>query len=118
MTMPTDAHAVMRSPGYLRLLVLAAVIGAPIAATAYGFLWLVDEPALVAALKEGRLGAAALDVFENEPQVPEALLAMDNVVLTPHIASSTDETMTAMGECVLDNLRSWFAGKGALTPAQ
>jgi lactate dehydrogenase-like 2-hydroxyacid dehydrogenase len=80
--------------------------------------WLVDEPALVAALKEGRLGAAALDVFENEPRVPEALLAMDNVVLTPHIASSTDETMTAMGECVLDNLRSWFAGKGALTPAQ
>jgi hydroxypyruvate reductase len=78
--------------------------------------WLVDEGALVAALKDGRLGAAGLDVFEHEPQVPAELLAMDNVVLTPHIASSTDETMTAMGECVLDNLRSWFAGKGALNP--
>jgi len=79
--------------------------------------WLVDEAALVSALREGRLGAAGLDVFEHEPKVPAELLAMDNVVLTPHIASSTDETMTAMGECVLDNLRSWFAGKGALTPA-
>jgi len=78
--------------------------------------WLVDEAALVSALREGRLGAAGLDVFEHEPKVPDALLAMGNVVLTPHIASSTDETMTAMGECVLDNLRSWFAGKGALTP--
>lgn len=79
--------------------------------------WLVDEPALVRALQEGRLGAAGLDVFEHEPEVPAALLAMDNVVLTPHIASSTDETMRAMGECVLDNLRSWFAGNGPLTPA-
>jgi lactate dehydrogenase-like 2-hydroxyacid dehydrogenase len=78
--------------------------------------WLVDEKALVEALTEGRIGAAGLDVFENEPQVPEALLALDNVVLTPHIASNTEETMQAMGECVLDNVRSWFAGKGALTP--
>lgn len=78
--------------------------------------WLVDEPALVRALKEGRLGAAGLDVFENEPQVPEELLGLDNVVLTPHIASNTEETMRAMGECVLDNVRSWFAGKGAVTP--
>ena len=78
--------------------------------------WLVDERALVRALKEGRLGAAGLDVFENEPHVPEELLELDNVVLTPHIASNTEETMQAMGECVLDNVRSWFAGKGALTP--
>ncbi len=78
--------------------------------------WLVDEPALVRALKDGRLGAAGLDVFEHEPQVPEELLRLDQVVLTPHIASSTEETMTAMGECVLDNVRSWFAGRGALTP--
>jgi lactate dehydrogenase-like 2-hydroxyacid dehydrogenase len=77
--------------------------------------WLVDETALVRALTEGRLGAAGLDVFENEPQVPQALLGLDNVVLTPHIASNTEETMRAMGECVLDNVRSWFAGKGALT---
>jgi hydroxypyruvate reductase len=79
--------------------------------------WLVDEPALVAALQAGRLGAAGLDVFEDEPRVPEALLGMENVVLTPHIASNTTDTMRAMGECVLENIRSWFAGKGPLTPA-
>jgi hydroxypyruvate reductase len=78
--------------------------------------WLVDEKALVAALTSGRLGAAGLDVFEHEPHVPEALLELDNVVLTPHIASNTEETMQAMGECLLDNVRSWFAGKGAVTP--
>jgi lactate dehydrogenase-like 2-hydroxyacid dehydrogenase len=78
--------------------------------------WLVDEAALVQALTEGRLGAAGLDVFEREPEVPEALLGLDNVVLTPHIASNTEETMAAMGECVLDNVRSWFAGKGPVTP--
>lgn len=78
--------------------------------------WLVDEVALVDALKSGRLGAAGLDVFEDEPTVPEALFAMDNVVLTPHVASNTEETVQAMGDCVLDNVRSWFAGKGAVTP--
>jgi hydroxypyruvate reductase len=78
--------------------------------------WLVDEAALVHALTDGRLGAAGLDVFEDEPQVPEELFRLDNVVLTPHIASNTEETMHAMGECVLDNIRAWFAGKGALTP--
>lgn len=78
--------------------------------------WLVDEAALIDALQNGRIAAAGLDVFEDEPKVPEALLAMDNVVLTPHIASNTQETMQAMGTCVLDNVRSWFAGKGAVTP--
>jgi lactate dehydrogenase-like 2-hydroxyacid dehydrogenase len=78
--------------------------------------WLVDEGALVQALTEGRIAGAGLDVFEREPEVPQALLGLDNVVLTPHIASNTEETMAAMGECVLDNVRSWFAGKGALTP--
>lgn len=78
--------------------------------------WLVDEPALVEALMNGRLGAAGLDVFHDEPKVPEALLHLDNVVLTPHIASSTEETMRAMGECVAANLISWLEGKGALTP--
>ena len=78
--------------------------------------WLVDEPALIAALAEGRLGAAGLDVFADEPRVPEALRKLENVVLAPHIASNTEETMQAMGECVLENIRSWFAGKGALTP--
>ncbi len=78
--------------------------------------WLVDEPALLRALTEGRLGAAGLDVFEREPNVPEGFLGLDNVVLSPHIASNTEETIQAMGECVLDNIRSWFAGKGAVTP--
>jgi len=80
--------------------------------------WLVDEPALIAALKEGRLGAAGLDVFYDEPRVPEELRALENVVMTPHVASSTEETMRAMGECVIGNLTSWFAGKGALTPVE
>jgi len=77
--------------------------------------WLVDEPAIVELLGNGGLGAAGLDVFEAEPSVPEALLTMDNVVLTPHVASSTVETRQAMGQCVVDNLKSWFEGKGALT---
>jgi hydroxypyruvate reductase len=78
--------------------------------------WLADETALVRAFTEGRLGAAGLDVFEHEPEVPEELLGLDNVVLTPHIASNTEETMRAMGECVLDNVRSWFAGQGRSNP--
>src|SRR5262249_40052503 len=78
--------------------------------------WLVDEPALVAALAEKRLGAAGLDVFYDEPAVPETLLALDNVVMTPHVASATEETHKAMGDNVIGNLTSWFAGRGALTP--
>lgn len=78
--------------------------------------WLVDEPALVELLATGGLGAAGLDVFDDEPRVPEPLLALDNVVLTPHIASNTEEAAAAMGETVVANLVSWFSGKGALTP--
>lgn len=77
--------------------------------------WLVDQEALVSALVDKRLGAAGLDVLHDEPEVPEALKALDNVVLTPHIASATEETMALMRQCVLDNLESWFAGRGALT---
>lgn len=76
----------------------------------------VDEPALVACLVEGWLGAAGLDVFADEPRVPEALLSMDNVVLSPHQASATVETRRAMGDLVLDNLRAHFAGRAPLTP--
>ena len=72
---------------------------------------IVDEPALVAALQHGRLGAAALDVFVDEPNVPAALLGMDNVLLTPHIASATGETRRAMGQLMLDNLAAFFAGQ-------
>ncbi len=72
---------------------------------------IVDEPALVAALQAGHLGGAALDVFEDEPNVPAAPLGMQNVVLTPHIASATNETRRAMGDLMIDNIDAWFAGK-------
>ena len=76
----------------------------------------VDEPALVSALTEGRLGAAGLDVFADEPRVPSALLAMDQVVVQPHAASGTRETRLAMGRLVVDNLRAHFGGRPLLTP--
>ena len=77
---------------------------------------IVDEPELVLALQEGRLGGAALDVFDDEPNVPAPLWTMDNVVLTPHIASATDETRTAMGQLMMDNLAAFFAGRALPTP--
>ena len=76
----------------------------------------VDEEALVAALQEGQLGRAALDVFVDEPNVPDALRTMSNVVLQPHRASATLETRQAMGKLVLDNLAAHFAGRPLLTP--
>jgi lactate dehydrogenase-like 2-hydroxyacid dehydrogenase len=76
---------------------------------------IVDEDELVAALSEERLGGAALDVFANEPAVPEALRAMAKVVVTPHMASGTTETRRAMGELVLANLEAHFDGRPLLT---
>jgi hydroxypyruvate reductase len=76
----------------------------------------VDEDALVDALVGGRLGAAGLDVFAKEPQVPEALLRLDNVVLQPHQGSASEETRGAMGRLMLDNLAAHFAGRPLLTP--
>jgi lactate dehydrogenase-like 2-hydroxyacid dehydrogenase len=76
----------------------------------------VDEDALIAALKDGTIMAAGLDVFANEPQVPEALKTMQNVVLLPHIASASITTRNAMDQLVVDNLKEWFAGKPPLTP--
>jgi lactate dehydrogenase-like 2-hydroxyacid dehydrogenase len=76
----------------------------------------VDEKALVQALATGRLGGAALDVFENEPQVPEALLTMENVVLSPHQGSATQHTRNAMAQLVVDNLIAWAQGRPPLTP--
>jgi len=76
----------------------------------------VDEQALVKCLQEEALGGAALDVFEEEPKVPEALFTMDNVVLQPHVGSATQETRTAMGQIAVDNLVAHFTGKPALTP--
>jgi len=72
---------------------------------------IVDEEALVAALTEGRLGGAGLDVFAHEPEVPEALWRLDNVVLQPHQASATVETRRAMADLVLANLAAHFAGQ-------
>jgi hydroxypyruvate reductase len=76
----------------------------------------IDEPELVEALVQGKLGGAGLDVFASEPDVPEALLGLDNVVLQPHQASATWETRDAMGQLVLDNLKAHFAGKPLVTP--
>ncbi len=78
----------------------------------------VDEAALVAALQDGRLGAAGLDVFEDEPNVPAALLALDNVVLTPHVGSFTVEARRAMGRLAVANLLAHFGGEPLPTPVR
>jgi lactate dehydrogenase-like 2-hydroxyacid dehydrogenase len=71
---------------------------------------IVDEAALVAALKGGTIAGAALDVYEREPEVTRDLLAMERVVLLPHLGSATSETRVAMGRRALENLRAFFAG--------
>ena len=76
----------------------------------------VDEPALVEALRSETILAAGLDVFADEPRVPQPLLELDNVVLLPHVGSATRHTRGLMGRLVVDNLLSWFAGRGPLTP--
>ncbi len=76
----------------------------------------VDEPALIEALQKKTILSAGLDVFAGEPKVPQALIDMDNVVLLPHVASATHWTRRAMGQLVVDNLTSWAAGKGPVTP--
>ena len=72
---------------------------------------IVDEPALVKALADGVIRGAGLDVFADEPNVPAPLLAMDNVVLLPHVGSATHETRKAMGDLCKANLDAWFAGR-------
>jgi lactate dehydrogenase-like 2-hydroxyacid dehydrogenase len=76
----------------------------------------VDEQALVEALLEKRIAGAGLDVFEDEPKVPPALLQLDHVVLTPHVASGTEETRAAMADLVFENLRSYFSTGMLKTP--
>ena len=76
----------------------------------------VDEPALLEALQQKRIAGAGLDVFVDEPRVPEAFFALENVVLQPHVASATHPTRKAMGQLVIDNLAAHFAGKALLTP--
>ena len=76
----------------------------------------VDEVALIAALEGGKLGAAGLDVFENEPHIPEALRNMSNVVLTPHIGSATVETRDAMAQLAVDNLLQHIKDGTVISP--
>jgi lactate dehydrogenase-like 2-hydroxyacid dehydrogenase len=76
----------------------------------------VDEPALIKALAERKIMAAGLDVFVKEPIVPPELIAMDNVVLFPHLGSASVETRRAMDQLVVDNVVAWASGKPPLTP--
>jgi lactate dehydrogenase-like 2-hydroxyacid dehydrogenase len=76
----------------------------------------VDEPALVKALAEKRIMAAGLDVFAKEPEVPQELIAMDNVVLFPHLGSASVHTRERMDQLVVDNIAAWAAGNAPLTP--
>jgi len=77
---------------------------------------LVDEKALIEALRAGRILAAGLDVFENEPNVPQELIALDNTVLLPHVGSASVKTRRAMAECVVSNVVAWVEGKPPRTP--
>jgi lactate dehydrogenase-like 2-hydroxyacid dehydrogenase len=76
----------------------------------------VDEPALIRALKEKKIYSAGLDVYVTEPAVPKELMEMDNIVLFPHLGSASQWTRIKMDQLVVDNLASWAAGKGPLTP--
>jgi lactate dehydrogenase-like 2-hydroxyacid dehydrogenase len=79
---------------------------------------LVDEVALLAALERGTIAGAALDVFDNEPDIDPRFFNLDNVLLTPHLGSATHETRAAMAQLMLDNVRSWFRSGRALTPVE
>jgi lactate dehydrogenase-like 2-hydroxyacid dehydrogenase len=76
----------------------------------------VDQDALIAALKERKILAAGLDVYASEPHVPQELIEMDHAVLLPHVGSASVHTRNAMGQLVVDNLIAWAAGKKPLTP--
>ena len=76
----------------------------------------VDQGALIRALEQGLIAGAALDVFEDEPQVPAELCARDDVVLTPHVGSATWQTRRAMADLAFGNLQAHFAGQPLLTP--
>jgi lactate dehydrogenase-like 2-hydroxyacid dehydrogenase len=76
----------------------------------------IDEPALIAALRERKIMAAGLDVFVNEPEVPEELLSMENVVLLPHLGSASVFTREKMDQLLVDNILAWAADKPPLTP--
>lgn len=77
---------------------------------------LIDEKELVRCLVQGEIGGAGLDVFEDEPHVPQELIAMDNVVLSPHRAVLTPEAFTALFEVIVGNLEAFFSNKPLLSP--
>ena len=79
---------------------------------------LVDERALLAALESNAIAGAALDVFDNEPDIDPRFFALDNVMLTPHLGSATHETRAAMAQLMLDNVRAYFRSGRALTPVE
>ena len=76
----------------------------------------IDEPALIEALRSKTIYSAGLDVFAKEPEVPKELLEMYNIVLLPHLGSSTEVTRAAMDQLLVDNILAWLAGKPPLTP--
>ncbi|WP_062207725.1 2-hydroxyacid dehydrogenase [Aureimonas sp. AU12] len=76
----------------------------------------VDEPALIEALENGTIASAGLDVFADEPRIPERLRALPNAVLLPHVASASRDTRIAMGDLVAENLSRWFCGNKLSTP--
>ncbi|GGA96460.1 dihydrofolate reductase [Brucella endophytica] len=78
----------------------------------------VDEDALIAALRDGTIAAAGLDVFADEPRVPQALIDLPNATLLPHVASASQATRRAMADLVVDNLISWFKDGKPLTPVR
>ena len=78
----------------------------------------IDETALVAALKNGVIAGAGLDVFEKEPHPPDELTALPNVVLTPHVGGHTIEAHIAMQDCVIANLEAFFAGERLVYPVK
>lgn len=78
----------------------------------------VDETALITALQNGTIAGAALDVFDDEPRVPQALRERDNVLLTPHVGSATQETRVAMTRLAVDNLNAFFSTGKLLTPVE
>ena len=78
----------------------------------------VDESALITALRNQTIAGAALDVFDDEPRVPQALRERDNVLLTPHVGSATQETRVAMTRLAIDNLKAFFSTGRLLTPVE
>jgi lactate dehydrogenase-like 2-hydroxyacid dehydrogenase len=76
----------------------------------------VQQEALIAALQDQRIGGAGLDVYEFEPEVPQALCDLNNVTLLPHLGTATDEVRSAMGHMALDNVAAFASGKALLNP--